>query len=159
MSQRDGQAPPPSATKRAPLPTMPEGVETQAETAERIAREARQLAKRNESTLSAVEIRLLGVEDLVGRLPSALPNGPKGTGLAQSFIDLGVKVDALTDRLGETIEAIEADRKERVKEVADMAKRREPWSRAWWIAVAAAIGATMGAAATGAYHWVTTLHH
>lgn len=155
----DSTIPPPPAisSKRAPLPTLPEEA-IQAATAERVAREGRQIARAatakleaHEATIADHDERLAKLEGLVGELPSALP-GARGSGLAQHFVDLGVKLDALAAQLSVTTQAIEADRKERAQEAATEAKRREPWSKAAWIAVGASLAIVVGAATTEAMH-------
>jgi hypothetical protein len=132
--------------------------ETPLQAADRRAREARSLAQDHETVLDEHDNRLRDLERLVGRLPSALP-GDRGSGLAQHFVDLGAKVEALTDKMTETINAIETDRKERSEELVALAKRREPWSRTWWLAIGAAVAVTVGATAQAAFHWLSTLHH
>ena len=107
---------------------------------------------------SAFEARLSKHEELVGRMPSVLGDD-QGSGLAKHIVDLIRAVAGLKD-------SFDADRKERAAEKAaelEKAKlvvtKREPWSRAGWIAVAAGIGAAVSLAVVGGWHWISTLHH
>lgn len=144
-----------------PRATHP-GTETEVDRALRVAIEGRSLAQEHVEVLAGQDTRIGALEQLVGKLPSALP-GAKGSGLAQHLVDLGGKVDALTLTLNATIAALDADRlaraAEELRRATDTAKRREPWSRVGWLAAGAAIATIVGAAIVGALGWLSGLHH
>jgi hypothetical protein len=105
--------------------------------------------KDSQATVNEHGDRLDAVEELVGRLPSALP-GDKGSGLAQHFVDLRAAVDNLSvvfNRKVDTLTAaIDADREARTKEaeartkeLAELQKKRDPYWRALWIIVGVAL--------------------
>jgi hypothetical protein len=142
----DRTSPPP------PLPRQPSlHDESPQATLERIARQARALAEGHDSVLVDHGERLEALEQLVGRAPTALP-GDRGSGLAQHLVDLTAAVKGLQ-------ESVEADRKQRAVEAERLAQVRAPWSRAWWIVAGAVLAVVAGAGASGAVHWLATLHH
>jgi len=101
-------------------------------------------------------------DSLVGVPPDAI-TGQGGTGLVRAVLEMRGNFDALGERVDALTRAIEADAAARKAEAeakaAEAAKRREPFSRAAWIAIGSAIGAITSAGALGLLHWATTLHH